>query len=102
MPAVLTSAATRRAQDHERTVPVDLEQITLETLEAVKKAQTSGLTSGTGITGVNLAGLISLIPVETPFRNMLPRVQASEGAKFATWRALLNVNNQQPNPAIAY
>jgi hypothetical protein len=81
---------------------MDLESITLETLEAVKKAQTAGITSGTGIVGVNLAGLISLIPVETPFRNMLPRVQADEGAKFATWRALLNVNNQQPNPAIAY
>jgi hypothetical protein len=24
------------------------------------------------------------------------------GAKFATWRALLNVNNQQPNPAIGF
>lgn len=81
---------------------MDLDQITEETLEAVKKAQSAGLTTGTGITGVNLAGLISLVPVDTPFRNMLPRVQADEGAKFATWRALLNVNNQQPNPAIAF
>jgi hypothetical protein len=81
---------------------MDLEGITQETLEAVKKAQTTGLTSGTGILGVNLAGLISLIPVDTPWRNMLAREGASEGAKFATWRALLNVNNQQPNPATAY
>lgn len=81
---------------------MDLDSITAETLEAVKKAQTNGVTSGTGITGVNLAGLISLIPVETPFRNMLPRVGAKEGAEFATWRALLNVNNQQPNPAVAF
>jgi len=33
---------------------------------------------------------------------MLPRVGAKEGAEFATWRALLNVNNQQPNPAVAF
>jgi hypothetical protein len=81
---------------------VDLTQISEETLEAVKKAQTNGLTSGTGIVGVNLAGLVSLIPVETPFRNMLPRKGAPMGAEFATWRALLNINNSQPSPAIAF
>ncbi|MHB8490619.1 MAG: hypothetical protein ACYDA6_00170 [Solirubrobacteraceae bacterium] len=80
----------------------DLDGITEETLAAVIKAQTTGLTASTGIVGVDLSGLVSLVPVVTPFRNMLARKGAENGAKTATWRALLNVTNQQPSPFPGY
>jgi hypothetical protein len=76
-----------------------LDEITAETLSAVKKAQTTGITVGTGLVGFDLAPAArSLVPVETPFRNRLPRTKGT-GAKFHEWRTLLNVTNQQPNPA---
>lgn len=81
---------------------MDLNQISAETLESIKKAQTAGVTSSTGIFGVDLTGLISLIPVNTPFYNSVAKTTAEQGAKFATWRALVNVNNTQPDPAIAF
>jgi hypothetical protein len=81
---------------------MDLDSVTLETLEAIKKAQTSGFTSATGVVGYDLADLVSLIPVNTPFRDQLPRVKPKMGAKIANWRALLNANNAQPNPATAF
>lgn len=80
----------------------DIDTVTRETLEAIKKAQTAGVTSGTGIVGIDLSDLISLIPVNTPFRDMLARTKPDMGAKFATWRALVNVNNSQPDPATAF
>lgn len=80
----------------------DIDTITAETLDAIKKAQTAGVTSGTGIFGVDLSGLISLIPVNTPFRDMLARTKPKMGAKHADWRALVNVNNTQPDPATAF
>ncbi len=80
---------------------MDLNQISAETLEEFKKAQTNGLTSGTGIVGVDLADLISLVPVNTPFRDMLARTGPSQGSTVAQWRALVDVNNQQPDPAVA-
>jgi hypothetical protein len=80
----------------------ELDSITAETLDAIKKAQTAGVTSGTGILGVDLSDLISLIPVNTPFRDMLSRTRPKMGAKFAEWRALINVNNSQPDPATGF
>lgn len=81
---------------------MDLTNVTNETLEAIKKAQTAGITSGTGITGYDLADLVSQIPVNTPFRDRLSRVGAGQGSKIAYWRALLNINNNQPQPGTAF
>lgn len=81
---------------------MDFDQITQETLEQVKKAQTSGVLNTTGLFGYNLSQWISLIPVDTPFRNAVRRVPASMGAKFAVWRALLNVNSSQADPAVGF
>jgi hypothetical protein len=80
----------------------DINGITAETLDSIKKATTAGVTSGTGVFGIDLADLISLIPVNTPFRDMLPRTKPMMGAKFAQWRALTNVNNTQPDPSTAF
>lgn len=83
---------------------MDLGAVTNETLEQLKKAvnNTSGFTSSTGVTGFDLSDLVSQIPVNTPFRDRLARVGASQGDKFAHWRALLNVNASQPNPGTAF
>ena len=81
----------------------DIELLTKETLEILKKAQTSGLFVSTGIQGVDLSGLVSLVPVNVPARNntsAFPRVIAGEGAQVATWRALLNVNSGQSDAAV--
>lgn len=77
-----------------------LDEITQETLDAIAKAQTSGLLSGTGIYGVDLTGLVSLVPVNTRTRNSLPRESSANGALQTSWRALLGINTQQPNPAV--
>lgn len=74
-----------------------LEKVSAETLGLIKKAQTTGITVGTGVVGYDLSGLISLIPVRTPLFDRLTRVGGS-GANNAEWKAMLNVNNQQPSP----
>ena len=79
----------------------DLLGVTEETFNMVK-AQTNGLTSATGIYGVNLGALVSLVPVVTPFRNKTGRRKPPQGSKVAYWRSLLNVNNAQPNPAVGF
>ena len=81
---------------------MDMDLITQETLEAVKKAQTSGVLNSTGLFGYDLSKWVSLIPVNTPFRNRVRRVGASEGAKFAIWRALMNVTASQADVAVGY
>lgn len=80
---------------------MDLNGISAETLETFKKA-TAGVNSGTGIHGADLSDLISLVPVNTPFRDRLARTTPKQGAKFAEWEVLMNVNNSQPNPATAF
>ena len=80
---------------------LDLASVTDETLGEWMKAETSGILSSTGIYGIDLTGLISLVPVVTPLRNSLPRVSPDQGANFTQWRALLNVNSSQPNAAVA-
>ncbi|QGJ93456.1 major capsid protein [Arthrobacter phage Mufasa8] len=74
-----------------------LEQLSTETIEEIKKAQTTGVTVATGITGYDLSGLISLIPVNTPWFDRVSRV-GGKGAQVAQWKALTNINNAQPNP----
>src|ERR1700677_2854309 len=81
----------------------DIELLTKETMEIFKKAQTTGLYASTGIQGVDLSGLVSLVPVNVPARNntsAFPRVIAGEGSQTATWRSLLNINAQQEDAAV--
>lgn len=76
---------------------MNADTITQETLEQISKAVTVGMNSSTGAFGVDLIDLVSLVPVDTPFRDMLAR-EGGKGADVATWRALLNINAQQPSP----
>lgn len=79
------------------------EEVTAETMNALRKAQTSGMLVSTGVQGVDLSGLVSLVPVNVPARNntsAFPRTIAGMGSQTALWRALLNVNDQQPNAAV--
>lgn len=80
---------------------MDLDQISEETL-AIFKAATSGVTTSTGIFGIDLSDLISLVPVVTPWRDFLARTGPDMGADVAQWKALLNINNQQPKPGVAF
>jgi len=84
---------------------LDLEQVTAETLEMVKKAQTSGILVSTGLYGYDLSGLVAQVPVNVPARNntsAFPRVIAGIGSEMAVWRALLNINSQQQDAAVGY
>ena len=76
---------------------MNLDDITQETLAQVKKAQTSGWTTGTGVLGIDLQSVVSLVPRFAPFRDHLARVGSPEGAKVTQWKALLNVTNSQPS-----
>jgi hypothetical protein len=81
----------------------NLDLLTQETMEIVKKAQTAGLYYSTGVQGVDLGPYTSLVPVNVPARNntsAFPRVIAGEGSQVALWRTWLNVNSSQPAPAI--
>lgn len=81
-------------------------ELTQETVEQVHKAaQTSGIYVSSGIQGVDLSGMVSLVPVNVPARNntsAFPRVIATDGAQVATWRALLNVNAGQSDAAVGF
>lgn len=72
-----------------------------ETFDMIKAA-TSGIVSGTDLAGIDLQPLISLVPTDTPFFNSTPRVAAKQGALFAYWQALLNVNNQQVDVGVPF
>jgi hypothetical protein len=73
--------------------------VTQDTFDMIKAA-TPGIVTGTGIAGIYLQDLISWVPVDTPFFNTTPRVAAKQGALFAVWQALLNINNQQPDGGV--
>lgn len=80
-------------------------EVTAETLEMIRKAQTSGILVGTGVQGVDLSGLVSLIPVNVPARNntsAFPRTTAGQGSQTAVWRSLLNINAQQSDAAVGF
>jgi hypothetical protein len=77
------------------------DDISKETLE-IFKAVTSGITSATNILGVDLMDLISLVPVVTPLGDELARTGPNMGSDIAQWEALLNINNQQPKPSVAF
>jgi hypothetical protein len=74
------------------------ENLVEQTLAALEKAQTQGILTATGIYGYDLGELIRLIPVVTPFRDKVARVTPTDGAEFAIWRSLMNVNQSQPRP----
>src|ERR1035437_7200570 len=73
--------------------------VTEDTFEMIKAA-TSGINSTTGVAGITMEDLVSLVPVDVPFFNTTPRRPARQGAQFAVWQALLNVNNQQVDGGI--
>lgn len=81
---------------------MDLTEVTEKTLEKLEKAATTGVTSSSGITGVDLSDLVSLIPVNTPFFDSLAHETPKMGGPLAMWKSLVNVNNQQARPTVAF
>lgn len=73
----------------------------LQTLDLIK-AQTTGVTSSTGLTGIDLSGVVSLIPVNTPFYDSIPRQKSTTGAKYAQWKVLTDITNLQADPATPF
>lgn len=83
--------------------------ITNETLELARHAlrkdavTTPGYGVGLGITGFSLeAPAKSLVPVNTPTRNRIPRTKAKQGSEFATWRAILDINANKIGGSYAF
>ena len=76
--------------------------VTEETLAAISKAQTTGIYESTGIYSYDLSGLISLVPVVTPFRDLCARVKSPDGNPYAVWRSIVNVNSSQPDPSMGF
>jgi hypothetical protein len=77
-------------------------QITEETLAAIAKAQTTGILESTGIYSYDLSELVSLIPVVTPFRDLVSRKGSPDGNPYAVWRAIMNLNSAQPDPSMGF
>ena len=78
------------------------QNISEETLAAIAKAQTTGLYESTGLYSFDLSGLINLIPVVTPFRDLVARTTSPDGNPYAVWRAFLNATNSQPDPSMGF
>ena len=76
------------------------QNISEETLAEIAKAQTAGIFESTGIWSYDLSGLVSLVPVVTPFRDIVAREKATDGNPFAVWRSLMNVNSSQLDPSM--
>lgn len=77
-----------------------LDEITQESIDAIQKAAaTNGVLSATGLQGYDLGPVVSLVPVNTPTYDSTPTEDGS-GSDAARWKALLNVNNLQPNPFV--
>lgn len=81
---------------------MNLDEITMETLSAVRKAQQNTWNAELGAIGVDLSGIISLIPAYVPLLEQLSRVDSPKGAKNTQWKALLNVVNSQPDLAVGW
>jgi hypothetical protein len=80
-----------------------MEAITQQSIEMLAKAAaTQGVNSGSGLTGVDLQEIVSLIPVPATFYDTLAKTTPTMGAKFTQWKALVNVNNTQPDPATPF
>ena len=68
----------------------------------MSKAQTAGISSPPASTRTTSVNLISLIPVVTPWRDMVPRVKSPDGNPFAIWRSILNLTNSQPDMSMGF
>jgi len=79
-----------------------LENVTEETLANIAKAQTTGIMESTGFYSYDLSGLVSLIPVVTPFRDRVARVRSKDGNPYAVWRAILDTTASQPDPSMGF
>ena len=77
-----------------------MQNVSEETIAQIQKAQTAGIYESTGIWSYDLSSLVSLIPVVTPFRDIVAREKAPEGNPMAVWRALMNVNSSQLDPSM--
>jgi len=83
-------------------VSAPLAQVTEETLANIAKAQTTGILESTGIYSYDLSGLVSLIPVVTPFRDIVARTTSPDGNPYAVWRAIMNLTNSQPDLSMGF
>src|SRR5579872_51383 len=79
-----------------------LGQVTEETLAAISKAQTTGILESTGIWSYDLSELVSLIPVITPWRDMVARKLSPDGNPYAVWRAIMDLTSAQPDPSMGF
>lgn len=77
-----------------------LEEMSDATLQQFRKAQTAGIYESTGVWSYDLADLTSLVPVVTPFRDVVARETPKDGNPFAVWRSIMNVNSAQPDPSM--
>ena len=77
----------------------DLTQDTIDQIVAVRKSAEAGIYNDSGIYGYDLSGLVSLIPVNVPWREKVTRTKGTQGNPIAYWRSIMNVNNTQPSPA---
>lgn len=81
---------------------MSMENVSEETLAAISKAQTTGILESTGIYSYDLSGLVSLVPVVTPFRDIVARKQSPDGNPYAVWRAIMNANSSQADPSMGF
>jgi hypothetical protein len=79
-----------------------LDNVTEETLAAITKATTTGILESTGIYSYDLSELVSLIPVVTPFRDIVARKASPDGNPYAVWRAIMNLTSSQPDPSMGF
>lgn len=79
-----------------------MENVSEETLAAISKAQTTGILETTGLYSYDLSGLVSLIPVVTPFRDIVARKGSTDGNPYAVWRAFLDATSSQPDPSMGF
>ena len=79
-----------------------LDNCTSDTLAQIAKAQTAGIYETTGVYSYDLSDLVSLIPVVTPFRDMVARVKAPDGNPYAVWRAIMNLTDSQPDLSMGF
>lgn len=81
---------------------MSIENVTEETLAAIAKAQTTGILETTGIYSYDLSGLVSMIPVVIPFRDIVARKQSPDGNPYAVWRAIMDLTSSQPDPSMGF
>ena len=80
-------------------IPDGLTRETLDSIIEVRKAAEAGIYADSGIYGYDLSGLVSLIPVVTPWRDKVARTKGDQGSPFAVWRSIMDLTRSQPSPA---